>query len=70
MRDIAASIGDHLGIPVASIPDGQLESHFGFLAMLIALDNPVSTLLTRRILGWEPVHPGLLADFDNGDYFL
>jgi hypothetical protein len=37
--------------------------------MLIGLDNPTSTLITRRTLGWEPVHPGLLADFDSGDYF-
>jgi nucleoside-diphosphate-sugar epimerase len=69
VREIAQSIGDHLGVPAASIPDGQLQDHFGFLAMVIALDNPVSTRTTRRILGWEPTHPGLLADFDSGDYF-
>jgi hypothetical protein len=64
-----ARIGGHLGIPTASIPADQQQAHFGFLAMVIVLDNPVTTLVTRRILGWEPVHPGLLADFDNGDYF-
>ena len=69
MREIAQSIGDHLGLPITSIPDDQLEAHFGFLAMLIGLDNPTSSLVTRRILGWEPTHPGLLADFDDGDYF-
>jgi nucleoside-diphosphate-sugar epimerase len=69
VREIAQSIGDHLGIPSGSIPADQLEEHFGFLAMLIALDNPVTTLATRRVLGWEPAHPGLLADFDSGDYF-
>jgi nucleoside-diphosphate-sugar epimerase len=69
MRQIAQSIGDHLGLPTASIPDGRLEAHFGFLAGLIALDNPTSTATTRRVLGWEPTHPGLLADFDDGDYF-
>ncbi|HEY2285813.1 MAG TPA: SDR family oxidoreductase [Streptosporangiaceae bacterium] len=69
IRQIAQSIGDHLGIPTASIPDGRLEAHFGFLAGLIGLDNPTSTLTTRRVLGWEPTHPGLLADFDEGDYF-
>jgi nucleoside-diphosphate-sugar epimerase len=69
MREIAQSIGDHLGIPAASIPDDRLEAHFGFLAMLIALDNPTTSHATRRILGWEPTHPGLIADFDNGDYF-
>ena len=37
--------------------------------LTIALDNPTSSLVTRRILGWQPVHPGLIADFDHGDYF-
>jgi nucleoside-diphosphate-sugar epimerase len=69
VREIAQNIGDHLGIPAASIPADRLEAHFGFLATLIVLDNPTSNLLTRRILGWEPTHPGLIADFDNADYF-
>jgi hypothetical protein len=69
VREIAQSIGDHLGIPTASIPADRLEAHFGFLATLIVLDNPTSNLVTRRTLGWEPTHPGLIADFDNGDYF-
>jgi nucleoside-diphosphate-sugar epimerase len=69
VRQIAQSIGDHLGIPTESIPADRLEAHFGFLAGLIALDNPTSTAMTRRILAWEPTHPGLLADFDDGDYF-
>ena len=69
VRDMAQSIGDHLGLPVASIPADRMEAHFGFLAAVLVLDNPVTTLATRRILGWEPVHPGLLADFGTGDYF-
>ena len=69
MREIAQSIGDHLGIPTASIPADRLEAHSGFLAMVIALDKPTSNLATRRILRWEPTYPGLIADFDNGDYF-
>jgi len=68
-REIAQSIGDHPGLPTASIPGDRLEAHFGFLARVIILDNPTSTLTTRRILGWEPTHPGLIADFANGDYF-
>ena len=68
LREIARSIGDHLGIPTASIPADRLEAHFGFLAAVITLDNPTSTRATRRILGWEPTHPGLLADNDPGDY--
>lgn len=69
LREIAQSIGDHLGIPTASIPGDRLQAHFGFLAMVIAFDNPTSTLLTRQVLGWEPTHPGLLTDFETGDYF-
>jgi nucleoside-diphosphate-sugar epimerase len=69
LREIAQSIARHLGIPAASIPGDRLEGHFGFLAALIVLDNPTSNIATRRILGWEPAHPGLIADFDNGDYF-
>ena len=69
LREIARSIGDHLGVPTASIRDDELHAHFGFLAMVIALDNPTSNLTTRRSLGWEPTHPGLIADFDSGDYF-
>lgn len=69
VREIAQSIASHLDIPAASIPADRLEEHFGFLATLIVLDNPTSTVATRRVLGWEPAHPGLLADFDEGDYF-
>jgi nucleoside-diphosphate-sugar epimerase len=69
VREIAQSIGDHLGVPAESIPADRLEEHFGFLATLIGLDDPTSNLITRRALGWEPAHPGLIADFDNGDYF-
>jgi nucleoside-diphosphate-sugar epimerase len=69
LREIAQSIGDHLGIPTATIPDERIQEHFGFLAWLIALDNPMSNLASRRLLGWQPTHPGLLADFHTGDYF-
>jgi len=69
VREIAESIGAHLGLPAASIPAAGLQAHFGFLTGLIALDGPVTTEQTRRILGWEPVHPGLLADFDEAGYF-
>jgi hypothetical protein len=69
MREIAHSIASHLDIPAESIPADRPEERFGFLATLIGLDNPTSTLATRRILGWEPAHPGLITDFDEADYF-
>ena len=68
-REIAQGIGDHLGLPAESVPADRLSAHFGFLAMPARLDVPASSLITRRTLGWEPVHPGILADLDNGHYF-
>ncbi len=34
-----------------------------------AVRIPPSNLMTKRIIGWELTHPGLIADFGNGDYF-
>jgi nucleoside-diphosphate-sugar epimerase len=69
IREIAESIGHHLGLPTASIPADQVDEHFGFLARVIVLDAPVSTASTRQLLGWTPTHPGLLADLDDAGYF-
>lgn len=35
----------------------------------LALDVPASSAPTRELLGWDPVHPGLIADLDEGHYF-
>jgi nucleoside-diphosphate-sugar epimerase len=68
-RQIAEAIGRHLDVPVAAIPSDQAEAHFGFLAAVVPLDNPTSGERTRRLLGWQPAHPGLLADLGLGHYF-
>jgi nucleoside-diphosphate-sugar epimerase len=70
-RQIAEAIGSRLGLPAVSIPADQLmlPGYFGFLAAVVTLDLPASSLITRRILGWEPAQPSLLADLDNGHYF-
>ncbi|AEW97922.1 MULTISPECIES: SDR family oxidoreductase [Streptomycetaceae] len=68
-RRIAESIGRHLDVPVKSVTAEEAADHFGFLGALVTLDNPVSTARTREVLGWQPVHPGLLADLDEGHYF-
>ncbi|MGR6913211.1 SDR family oxidoreductase [[Actinomadura] parvosata] len=69
LRHIAEAIGRHLDVPVAAIPPDQAEAHFGFLAAVVPLDNPARSEHTRRLLGWQPAHPGLLADLDLGHYF-
>jgi hypothetical protein len=40
-----------------------------FLATFAHLDNPTSSALTRGLLGWQPTHPGLIADLNDGHYF-
>jgi nucleoside-diphosphate-sugar epimerase len=69
VREIAETIGRHLGVPAVSIPAEKAAEHFtGF--PFAALDITMSNADTRQLLGWEPVHPGLIADLDNGHYFL
>jgi len=70
VRDIAGVIGRHLGIPAVSVPAEKATGHFGHLGTVMMLGiPPVSSVPTRQLLGWEPAHPGLLADLDQGHYF-
>ncbi|HSZ42380.1 MAG TPA: SDR family oxidoreductase [Trebonia sp.] len=70
-REIAEAIGSRLGLPAVSIPADELmvPGYFGFLANIATRSYPVSNLITRQTLGWEPARPSLLADLDNGHYF-
>jgi nucleoside-diphosphate-sugar epimerase len=68
-REFAEAIGRHLGLPAVSIAPQDAAGHFGFLGMFAAADNPASSALTRRRLGWVPTGPGLIADLDEGHYF-
>jgi nucleoside-diphosphate-sugar epimerase len=65
IRDIAEVIGRHLNVPTASVPAGDL----GFLGLVLSVDQPASATLTRELLGWRPVQPGLIEDMDKGHYF-
>jgi len=69
IRGIAEVIGRHLGIPVVSISAEDAAGHFGFLAGVLAIDAPTSSALTRELLGWYPVQPGLIDDLEKGHYF-
>ncbi|MEV4199755.1 SDR family oxidoreductase [Micromonospora globbae] len=67
--EIATAIGRNLGVPVRSISPEAADDHFGFLGPLVQMDNPASADFTRELLGWTPVHPGLIAGLDEGHYF-
>lgn len=64
LRDIAAAIGRRLGVPVAPVAAEDAGQHFGYTSAFVGLDNPVSSQLTRDLLGWTPARPGLIADLD------
>lgn len=67
-RAIAAAIGRGLGVPVESVPTERADEHFGWIGRFFGADCPTSSAATQRLLGWKPVHPGLLADLDAGHY--
>ena len=69
-REIAETIGRKLDVPVRSIPAEEAEEYFAFLAPFVGEDNPTSALQTRDSLGWTPEHPGLIADLEQGHYFV
>ena len=69
VRAIAEVIGRHLDLPVVSIATEDAAEHFGWLIMFLAADIPASSDLTRELVGWQPTHPGLIADLDQGHYF-
>ncbi|MEU7754528.1 SDR family oxidoreductase [Micromonospora sp. NPDC049101] len=68
-RQIATAIGRNLDIPVRSTSPDEADNFFGFLGSFAQMDNPTSSALTRELLGWSPVRPGLIADLDEGHYF-
>jgi nucleoside-diphosphate-sugar epimerase len=68
VREIAEAIAGHLGLPAVSVPADQAAAHFrGFL--FATMDITMPTAPARELLGWEPTHPGLIADLDEGHYF-
>jgi nucleoside-diphosphate-sugar epimerase len=67
-RTIAEAIGRSLDLPVTSVaPEDALE-HFDWIGMLFGMDAPASSAATQAQLGWQPTHPGLVADIDAGEY--
>jgi nucleoside-diphosphate-sugar epimerase len=64
-REIAAAIGRHLDLPVVAVA----PEHFGWLGGFFSADIRASSTLTRELVGWEPTHPGLVEDLDQGHYF-
>lgn len=69
LKEIAAVIGRHLGMPVVSKTAEEAPEHFGWFAIFAGLDLPASSERTRELLGWQPTQPGLIEDLEAGHYF-
>ena len=69
VRDIATAIGKELKVTVVSVPSAQVGEHFGWLANFIAMDNPTSSRITRKLMGWHPEQRKLIEDIEQGSYF-
>lgn len=68
-KQIAEVIGKQLGVPAQSVAPADAPAHFAWMAPLFGFDSPASSALTREALGWQPTHPGLIEDLEQGHYF-
>lgn len=69
-QSIAETIGEGVGVPAVSLSPQEAVAHFAnpFMATVYGLDVPVSSAVTRELLGWSPTHRTLLEDLRYGDY--
>ena len=68
IRDIAEVIRRQLKLRWVSVAPEDAAEHLTWLARFLAVDSPDSSTLTRDLLGWQPTHPGLIGDLDEGHY--
>lgn len=69
LKDIAAVIEKKEGIKAESKTIPEAQQALGFIGPLVSLNNPVSSELTKKELGWQPKGLGLLADMEE-NYFI
>jgi nucleoside-diphosphate-sugar epimerase len=64
VREVAEVIGRMLNVPVVAKSPATAAEHFGFLAYFAGADFQSSSAQTKQILGWNPTHPGVIADLE------
>jgi nucleoside-diphosphate-sugar epimerase len=67
-RAIAEAIGTGIGVPTKSVAAVDAGAHFGWMAMVVGLDNRATSAATRERCAWRPERPGLLDDM-RANYF-
>ncbi|KOX27510.1 3-beta hydroxysteroid dehydrogenase [Saccharothrix sp. NRRL B-16348] len=70
LRDIAAALGDYLGLHTVSVAREDAEAHFGWIGHFAGLDITASNARTRELVGWTPTGPTLFEDIAAGAYAL
>jgi nucleoside-diphosphate-sugar epimerase len=68
-REIAETMGRHLGVPAVSLHPTEAAEHFGPLGHFVSLDSPATAIVTRELLGWAPTGPTLLQDLEEDFYY-
>lgn len=68
VRAIAEALAARLNVPVKSVPSEQLAEELPFVGRVLAADSPATSVVTRELLGWQPVGATLLEDIAAGHY--
>ncbi|MGH9296247.1 MAG: SDR family oxidoreductase [Acidimicrobiales bacterium] len=68
-REIAEAIASNLDLPAKSVTSEEAGDYLGPVSLFAHADNPTSSDLTRQRFDWQPGHPGLIADINEGHYF-
>jgi hypothetical protein len=66
--DDATEAGTRRAPADGSIPGGRAASTRRQPGAVVGVDNPTSSEVTRKVLGWQPEHPGLIEDLEHGHY--
>jgi hypothetical protein len=66
---LAASV-EHTRLDGVRRDPEDARDQFGTLAGFAAFDIPASSAITRQRFGWRPTEPGLIADLDQGYYYI
>jgi nucleoside-diphosphate-sugar epimerase len=69
-RDIAAAIGDFLGLPTVSVAPEDVDAHFGWIGRFFQMDIVATNTKTRELLDWRAAGPTLFEDIAAGAYAL
>lgn len=68
-KTVATTIGERMHLPVVSLNPEEAAAHFGWFAHFAKFNNRVSADITKKTLGWNPVHPTLAEDMAADVYF-